>query len=168
MKPHRSWVVAFGAWLSAATPFAQAQQVEINAATGAVAIGGNVSHSTINMTGLSWAQVDELVRQRTRPLEELKDQQRETIALLKDRLDLDVRHLRRALEIVGEADVPPERLPDKLVEIAERYKALLAGSTVQPGDSANVAALKAGAQKAIDAGDLDQADALLANVEADQ
>lgn len=168
MKPSRSCVVALGVWLSALTPLAQAEQVEIKADSGGIAIGGSVSHSTINITGLTWEKVEELIRGRTRPLQELNDQQRENLALLKEKLDLDERQVRRALDIVGDANVPPELLAAKLVEIAERYKVLLISSTALLGDSANVVALKAEAQKAIDAGDLVKADALLADVEAEQ
>jgi hypothetical protein len=48
-----------------------------------------------------------------------------------------------ALEIVGEANVPPERLAAKLVEIAEKYKDLQTAATAQPGDDAKITALKA-------------------------
>ena len=127
-----------------------------------------VSYSTFNITGLSQEKVDELVREGTRPLEEMTAQQRQTIDLLQKNLDLNERQVRHALEILGEANVPPERLTDKLVEIAERYKALQTSSAAQLGDSANVIGLKAEAQKAIQDGDLDKADALFARVETEQ
>jgi outer membrane PBP1 activator LpoA protein len=112
--------------------------------------------------------VDELVRQRTLPLEELTTQQRENIALLKEKLDLNERQVRAALRILGENDVPPEQLAAKLVEIAERFKALEAPASAEPGDDPRIAALKADVQKAIDAGELAKADALLADVETEQ
>jgi outer membrane PBP1 activator LpoA protein len=45
--------------------------------------------------------VDELVRDAKRPLEELTSQQRENIALLKEKLDLNERQVRAALGILG-------------------------------------------------------------------
>ena len=84
------------------------------------------------------------------PLEELTVQQRENITLLKEKLDLNERQVRRALDIIGEANVAPELLAAKLVEVAERYKVLLAGSAPLPGDSPNVIALKGEAQKVLD------------------
>ena len=57
----------------------------------------------------------------------------------------------------------------KLIEIAERFKALQEQvASSQPGDDAEVVALKAEAQKAVDAGDLAKADALLAQIETQQ
>jgi outer membrane PBP1 activator LpoA protein len=87
--------------------------------------------------------VDELVRDAKRPLEELTSQQRENIALLKEKLDLNERQVRAALGILGENDIPPERLAAKLVQIAERFKALQATATAQPGDSPTIVSLKA-------------------------
>src|SRR5262249_45791941 len=69
-----------------------------------------------------------------------------------------------ALETLGESHIPPERLPSKLVEIAERFKTLQATALAQPGDDAKIAALKAEAQKAIETGELAKADAVLAEV----
>src|SRR5262245_65636761 len=66
------------------------------------------------------------------------------------------------------AAIPPERLAAKLVEIAERFKALQETASAQPGESPKIAALKTDAQKAIDAGELAKADVLLADVEAEE
>jgi tetratricopeptide (TPR) repeat protein len=59
-------------------------------------------------------------------------------------------------------------LAAKLVEIAERFRDLQATVSAQPGDDPKIATLKAGAQKAIEAGELAKADALLADVEDEQ
>ena len=72
---------------------------------------------------------------RRRPLEELTAQQRENIALLKEKLDLNERQVRAALGILGENNIPPEQLAAKLVEIAERFKDLQATASAQPGDN---------------------------------
>jgi len=67
-------------------------------------------------------------------LEELTTQQRDNITLLKEKLDLNERQVRAALGILGENDIPPERLAAKLVEIAERFRDLQATASVQPAD----------------------------------
>ena len=63
---------------------------------------------------------------------------------------------------------PQSSLAAKLVEIAERFKELQATASAQPGDSPAIVSLKAEAQRAIEAGELAKADALLADVEAEQ
>ena len=112
--------------------------------------------------------MDELVRERTKPLEALTDAQQDTIKLLKEKLDLNEQQVRSALVILGEADVPPDRLAAKLVEIAEQYKVLRAAASSAVGDDPAVTSLKADAQRSIDAGDLATADDTLAKVEAAQ
>jgi outer membrane PBP1 activator LpoA protein len=127
-----------------------------------VAIGGNVSNSAI---GVPPDKVEELVRLRTKPLEDLSESQKDTITLLKEKLDLNQRQVQSALAIVGEANVPPERLAAKLLEIAEKYKDLQTAAAAQPGDDAKITALKADAQQAIKDGQLRKADEFLAEIE---
>jgi tetratricopeptide (TPR) repeat protein len=163
--------VAFAALLAAGV-FAPSQQAfaqrcEIEANGGSVGICGEVKDSTITI-GVPLEKVEELVRERTKPLEELTAAQKETISVLKEKLDLNERQIRATLDILGEKDVPPERLAAKLVEIAERYKALTANASTQAGDDPNTTALKEEAQRAIDDGQLEKADALLAQVETEQ
>src|SRR5262245_37453648 len=166
MKPHLCFVAAaLGMYFFAVNTTAHAQQVK--AETGGVAIGRDVIQSTV-VIGIAQEKVDELVRDAKRPLEELTTQQRENIALLKEKLDLNERQVRAALAILGENDIAPERLAAKLVEIAERFKVLQETASAQSGDDPKIAALKADAQKAIEAGELAKADALLADVETEQ
>src|SRR6266550_485697 len=165
MKRHLSIVAALSICFLASNTTTAAQ--EVKADTGGVAIGRDVIQSTV-IIGIPQEKVDELVRDAKRPLEELTNQQRENIALLKDKLDLNLGQVRAALSILGENDIPPERLAAKLVEIAERFKVLQATASAQPGDDPKIAALKADAQKAVDAGELTKADALLADVETEQ
>jgi tetratricopeptide (TPR) repeat protein len=164
MKRHLSFVAALGMGFLASITTAHAQ---VRADTGSIAIGGSVTSSTV-IIGIPQEKVDELVRDAKRPLEELTTQQRENIALLKEKLDLNVSQVRAALGILGENDIPPERLAAKLVEIAERFKDLQATASAQPGDDPKIAALKTDAQKAIEAGELAKADALLAEIEMEQ
>ena len=164
MKRHPSFVAALGMCFLASITVAHAQ---VRADTGSIAIGGSVTSSTV-VIGIPQEKVDELVRDARRPLEELTTQQRENIALLKEKLDLNERQVRAALGILGENDIAPERLAAKLVEIAERFKVLQTTASAQPGDDPKIAALKTDAQNAIDAGELAKADALLAEVETEQ
>jgi tetratricopeptide (TPR) repeat protein len=165
MKRHLSFVVAaLGMCFVASITAAYAQ---VRADSGGIAIGGSVTGSTV-IIGIPQEKVDELVRDAKRSLEELTVQQRESIALLKEKLDLNLGQVRAALGILGENDIPPERLAAKLVEIAERFKDLQATASVQPGDDPKIAAVKADAQKAIEAGELAKADALFADVETEQ
>src|SRR5204862_1984164 len=155
------FVAAMGISFLASITAAYAQ---VKADTGSIAIGGSVTGSTV-IIGIPQEKVDELVRDAKRPLEELTTQQRENIGLLKEKVDLNERQVRAALGILGENDIPPERLAAKLVEIAERFKALQTTASAQPGDDPKIAALKSDAQKAIEAGELAKADTLLADVE---
>jgi tetratricopeptide (TPR) repeat protein len=164
MKRHPSFIAALGMCFLASITAAYAQ---VRADTGSIAIGGSVTGSTV-IIGIPQEKVDELVRDAKRPLEELTTQQKENVALLKEKLDLNERQVRAALGILGENDIPPERLATKLLEIAERFKVLQTTASAQPGDDPKIVALKTDAQKAIDAGDLVKADALLADVETEQ
>jgi hypothetical protein len=165
MKRHLPFVAALGICFFAPITVVYAQQVRAD--TGGIAIGGSVTGSTV-IIGIPQEKVDELVRDAKRPLEELTTQQKENIALLKEKLDLNERQVRAVLGILGENDIAPERLAAKLVEIAESFKVLRETASARPGDDPKIAALKTDAQKAIDAGDLAKADALLADVEAEQ
>src|SRR5438132_918926 len=164
MKRYLCFIVALGICFFASTAAAYAQ---VSADTGSIAIGGSVTGSTV-IIGIPQEKVDELVRDAKRPLEDLTTQQRDNIVLLKEKLDLNERQVRAALGILGENDIPPERLAAKLVEIAERFRDLQATASAQPGDDPKIVTLKGEAQKAIDAGELAKADALLADVETEQ
>ena len=164
MKRHLCFIAAFGICFFASTAAAYAQ---VRADTGSIAISGSVTGSTV-VIGIPQEKVDELVRDAKRPLEELTIQQRDNIVLLKEKLDLNERQVRAALGILGENDIAPERLAAKLVEIAERFKDLRPTASAQPGDDPKIVTLKGEAQKAINAGELAKADALLADVETEQ
>jgi tetratricopeptide (TPR) repeat protein len=148
-------------WLLASSDPAQAQQ--IRAETGGVAVGRDVIQSTINI-GVPPEQLAALIRQHA----DLSEAQKKLIAKLEGDLDLNQRQIRAALDILGEKDIPAERLAAKLVDIAEQFKELRSVASVQPGDDAKIAGLKSAAQKAIEAGELTKADALLADVETEQ
>src|SRR5262245_39300995 len=151
--------------------YAQILGTRVEATSCSSAIGGTVTASNVSVSvvcGIPTEKVDELVRDAKRPLEELNTQQRENIALLKEKLDLNLGQVRAALATLGENDIAPERLAAKLVEIAERFKDLQATASAQSGDDPKITALKTEAQKAIEGGELAKADALLADVETEQ
>jgi tetratricopeptide (TPR) repeat protein len=149
--------------------FGQGLGSRTEATSCAAAIGGNVTSSSISVVcGVPPEVLDALVKSRTQTLEELSSSQKDTITLLKQNLDLNQQQIKTALGILGETNVPPERLAAKLLEVAERFRELQQTAIVKPGDDAKIAALKADVQKAIRAGDLGKADALLAKVETAQ
>src|SRR5262249_3220770 len=164
MRRCSSFIAALGVCFLGVTTAANAQ---VRADTGRIAIGGRVTNPH-SLHRIPAQKVDELVRDARRPLEELTAQQRENIALLKEKLDLSGRQVRAALAILGENDIPPERLATKLVEIAERFKELRAMASAHPGDNVKIVALNIDAQKAIEGGQLAEADAMLADVEIEQ
>ena len=167
MTPRLSLVIVLGLAVLALAPSAQAQQPSVRAESGGVAIGGRVSGSTFNITGVPSEQLEALVATRTKELTERTAEQKKLIALLEDKLSSNGQQIHAALDILGERYVPPERLAAKLIEVAQNFKALQEQiAKVLPGDDAKVAALKADAQKAIHSGDLTRADTLLANIEA--
>ncbi|MGH6936174.1 MAG: hypothetical protein ACRED2_08330, partial [Methylocella sp.] len=132
-------------------------------APGGVAAGRDIT-GPVTITGVPPEKVEELVRLRTKPLEDLSESQKDTIALLKEKLDLNQRQVRSALETVGERNVPPEQLAAKLIEIAGKFQELKTAAAAQPGDDAKITALKAGAQKAIQDGELGKAEDSLAAI----
>src|SRR5262245_7517165 len=161
MKQHLCFIASLIIYLFGLNAAVDAQQIKAD--TGGIAIGGSVTGSTINI-GVPPEQLAALVRQAA----DLSETQKKVIAKLEDELDLNQRQIRAALSILGENDIPPERLAAKLKEIAERFKDLQATASAQPGDDPEIAALKTDAQKAIEAGELAKADALLADVETEQ
>src|SRR5215213_9997115 len=139
-------------------PVANAQERSIQAECGSVAVGGAAVGSTVRITnvvcGIPPEQLEGLIREKTLDLQDLSATQRQLISNLQKELDLNQRQVRAALEILGEKDIPSERLALKLVEIAERFKVLETSAAAKPGEDPKMSALKADAQKAIEAGDL--------------
>src|SRR5258707_13715785 len=105
MKRHLSFIAALGMCFFASINAAHAQ---VSADTGGVAIGGSVTGSTINI-GVPPEQLAALVRQAA----DLSETQKKVIAKLESGLDLNQRQIRDSLRILGEHDLPPERLVAK-------------------------------------------------------
>ena len=148
-------------WFFASSPRAAAQT--LRAESGGVVIGRDAKDTTINI-GIPPEQLAALLKQSA----DLSETQKKLIAELEQKLALNQQQVRAALAILGEANIPPEQLGSKLVEVAERFKDLRATASPQTGDDPKIAALKIEARKAIDAGKLAEADALLATIEAEQ
>jgi hypothetical protein len=105
----------------------------VKADRGSVAVGGGVSDSTI-ITGILPEELAALIKQNA----EHSETQKKLIATLEADLDLNLRQVKSALEILGEANVQPERLAAKLVEIAEKFKELRTAAAAQPGDDSKI------------------------------
>jgi hypothetical protein len=95
-----------------------------------ISVLGTARSSTITV-GISPEQIIELLK----PLQDLTEGQKEMISRLQSDLDLNEHQMRNALDIVGETNIPPERLAAKLVEIAEKFNDLESAITAQPGVS---------------------------------
>ena len=125
----------------------------------------NISDSTVSIVcGIAPEQLEALVRDRSRPLQDLADTQKELIGRLQEQLDLNQAQIRAALNATGEADIAPDAIAAKLVEIAGRYRQLLAQVDGAAADDPEAARLKAEARESLDRGDLDHADRLLARL----
>jgi hypothetical protein len=96
-------VVVVGVVLFNSNSIAQAQHAE----TGGVAVGGNVTNSQIHD---SPEEIERIVKLRTQPLQDLTEAQKVITKRLEHDLDLNERQIRAALDIVGEKNIPPERL----------------------------------------------------------
>jgi tetratricopeptide (TPR) repeat protein len=117
-----------------------------------------------NTVGIPPELLAALIRQH----EDQSETRKKLIARLEADLDLNERQMREALRILGENDVPDEHLGAKLVEIAGHFENLRSGASADPGDSPTIVALKLDVQKAIDAGELAKADALLEDIALEQ
>lgn len=158
---------ATSASLLASICLAHADHGEVKAETGGVGVGRDVINSQIQIHDPP-EEIERIVKSRIKLFEDLTKAQKGVIDRLKSDLGLNREQVRAALEILGAANVPPERLVAKLTEIAQQFKTLQKTAETQSEDDTKIAALKEAARKAIDAGELAKADALLADVDAEQ
>jgi tetratricopeptide (TPR) repeat protein len=105
---------------------------------------------------------------RQAPLARLNADQQGIIAELGRQLDASKEQVLGFCRIIGEAEIEVEAVPDRLAQIAERYKTLVAQAEAEAVDDAGTARLKAELREALDALDMDRADALLAQALAAQ
>src|SRR6266478_1398540 len=123
-----------------------------------------------DIIGILPEELPAIIGAATGPLERLNEQQ-QTIEKLQQRLGATYGQLLAFFGIIGEANIRPEDMPTRLVEVAERYKELHAHAMSRdPNDDPNVKRLKAEARAALESEvpDLGRADDLFAQVEAAQ
>lgn len=132
------------------------------------AFNGSIAAARDVNIGVPPEQLPAIIAAATERLERRTAEQQATIADLQHRLGANEAQLRAFCRIIGESDIAPERMGDKLIEVAEHYKARLAEVQAKPGDDPTVARLKTKARGAIEGGDLASADANLAEVETAQ
>ena len=160
MKRHLSFVAALGVCFYAnVTVYGRGASTPAHEA-------GDVSSSTI--VGIPHEKVEELVRGAKLSRERLTTQQPENVALLRKQLEFNEGQALAALDVIAENDIPLELSVVKLVEIAERFKALQRALSGPSSDDPKAATLEAKARKALDAGKLAQADEFFAEVQTGQ
>jgi tetratricopeptide (TPR) repeat protein len=167
-KAIRAFVVGIASLLAMGAAQAGVLGSTVEAQGCAAAIGGSVSGAVTVICGIPPEKFEALVKERTKPLEDLTAAQRETIVTIKKELDVNEAQIRAALDTLGEKDIPSEQLAAKLVEIAQQFKELRSAASPQPGDDAEIAALKSEVQQAIEAGERGRADDLLARIQTKQ
>lgn len=153
-------VFVFSIW-SSIDPVAMAQRVQAD--QGGIAIGGSVTGSTV-IIGIRPEQLAALIRQSS----DLSEANKTIIESLERDLALTRRQISGALRVLGEENVPPEQLGEKLAEIAQRFRELQAKISDTDDDIHRVAQLKAKAKEAIAVFELSKADDILEQIEAEQ
>jgi tetratricopeptide (TPR) repeat protein len=113
-------------------------------------------------------QLPAIIEAATQGLQQLNEAQQDTIRSLERQLGANAAQLDAFFQIIGEAQVPPEQQLTRLVEIAAQFRQLRAQVAIEPGDAPQVAKLKHAARAALDAGRLQEADDILAQVETAQ
>jgi len=155
LRSLRAATVGVAAILTLAEPCPAQPNVE--ARGGGVAVGGNVVNSSITF-GLKPEEVQKLTeaaaRGATAPLTS-------TIVDLSKRLGVTEDATKTLLRIVGEQDVPLERLSETLLRVANDYKGLQAQAAALNPDNPIARDLVTQAKAAIGIGQFEQAHQLL-------
>lgn len=151
-------------WLACAfcLPASAAGQVS---ATQGVAIGGNVTNSSVTV-GISAKGAQALVESASRNWKNLTDAQRKELGALKAQLGITEGALRTFFTVLGEKNIAEDMLPERLGEIAGQYLALRAQLQANPTEPSETAKLKDQARVALEAGRLTEADYVLQKIEA--
>ena len=158
-------VLLIAALLAAGGARAADLDCRIESNKGLVACGNQTFNGPV---GILPEQLPAIIKAATDPLERENAELRGKIEDISQSLNVSPEALRAFFRAIGEADVPPEKQAQKLAEIARRYKDLLAQIQAAPGEDPKIGALKQQATAALEAGDLDRADALLVHVQAAQ
>jgi hypothetical protein len=134
-------------------------------APGGVAVGRDLVINPVSITGVPPEQLPGIIEAATKDWRNLSDQQKQTIDDLKNKLGVNENALKAFFATLGEKDVPTEQLVRKLVEIAGSYKDALARAAPNPNDPPDIAKVKDAVKAALEAGQFDGADQLLAQLE---
>jgi tetratricopeptide (TPR) repeat protein len=125
-----------------------------------LAAGSSATNNTINC-GIPPDASPAIIAAATQGLKSLTEEQRRTIDELQKHFGVDQEALKAFFAILGENEVPPERLTGKLLEIAQHYKDALSQLAPAAGDGPVIAKVKAAAKDALEAGQLTHANELL-------
>jgi len=134
---------------------------EVRAGAGGVAVGGSISDSQINITGIPVEKLPSIIEAATKDWRLLNEQQKQTINNLQNSLGVNEDALKSFFQTIGENEVPTEQLGKKLLEIAGHYKEVLAQVKPGPDDGPKTAEIKRAAEQALKAGQFARADELL-------
>ena len=132
----------------------------VNSDHGGISAGRDIN----GPIGIQPDTVASLIEAATHDWKRLTDEQRATIDALQRQLGVGQAAIRRFLSDLGEAEVPAGLLGERLIEIAERYKQLENDIATISEDDRGVRALNRETREALEAGELDRVDALLAEV----
>jgi hypothetical protein len=117
-----------------------------------------------DIIGIQPEQISEILKAVIDPLVQLNAAQMETIAQLEHQLGATQEQILGFFRLIGEADIQPEAIPDRLVEITERYHVLLAEAEAVPGDNPETARLEVELHATLERLDLERADTLLGEI----
>ena len=133
-------------------------------APGGVAVGRD-NYGPVSITGISPETLPGIIEAATKDWRNLSGQQKQTIDDLQNKLGVNENALKAFFAVLGEKEVPVEQLVKKLVEIAEGYKEALARAAPNPNDPPEIAKVRDAVKTALEAGQFDRADQLLAQLE---
>jgi hypothetical protein len=172
-------VVGGLAWLISNGANAQLFGQRTEATNCATAIAGSADRTTIqNICGIppdifetltaEFRKAQQDLRDTNQVLRDFSEAQKARIVELKKAFDLSDGQFRAAFEAFGERAVPPDQQLARLIDIARGYRELSSQSQVQPGDTPAIVSLKAKSEDAIKSGRLSEAEAILAQIDAEQ
>jgi tetratricopeptide (TPR) repeat protein len=143
----------------------------------AIAIAGNADRIQ-NICGIppevfeaitnEFRKAQQDLRDINQVLRDFNEAQKARVDNLQKTLELSDGQFRAAFEAFGERAVPPNQQLARLIDIAQRYRELSSQSQVQPGDTPAIVSLKGKSDDALKAGRLAEAEAILAQIDAEQ
>jgi tetratricopeptide (TPR) repeat protein len=160
----RSTIVLCGFLLVISIAAGESLAQDVTAGNRSVAAGRDIVNSQI-IIGIPPEQLAGIIEASRKDLKDLTEHQKHEIETLKENLGVNEHALRAFFTILGEREVPSEKLATKLLEIAGNYKDLLVEAAPGPNDGPEIAKIKAAAKEALTAGQLNRADELLERIQ---